>query len=146
MCLNCWFLWFKLKTVNTDSHPTLLVLWDKPTHFSAKMNSNNWRLVFFLKPTIELRLQVRWNKAIPRSHWWYCTRPNIMSTKYRSLKYIKTSYKCTSIMYLIKESWNFLYIQVIRSSCGHTHKHQVLYHIFSNYIGEDPMSYNASPK
>ena len=29
---------------------------------------------------------------------------------------------------------------------AHTHKHQVLYHIYSNEIGENSMSYNVSPK
>ena len=29
---------------------------------------------------------------------------------------------------------------------AHTHKHQVLYQIFPNDVGEDPMSHNASPK
>ena len=87
-------------------------------HCSAKMNSNNWRLVFFLKPTIELLLQVRWNQAIPGSHCLYLTLTNIMSTKYISLNYITTSYKCTSRRYLIKKSWKCLYIQVSRSLCG----------------------------
>ena len=90
----------------------------KHEHCSAKMNSNNWRLVCFLKPTIELLLQVRWNKAIPGSHYWYFTLPNIMSTKYISWKYRTTPYKCTSRRYLIKESWKCLYIQVSRSPCG----------------------------
>ena len=87
----------------------------KHEHCSAKMNSNNWRLVFFLKPTIELLLQVRGNQAMPGSHCFHCTLKNIMSTKYISWKYITTSYKCTSIRYLIKESWKCLYIQVSRS-------------------------------
>ena len=29
---------------------------------------------------------------------------------------------------------------------AHTHKHKVLYQICPNDIGEDPMSYNATPK
>ena len=78
----------------------------KLEHYFAKMNSNNWRLVCFLKPTTELLLQVRWNQAIPVSHLFHYTLPNIISTKYRSWKYITTSYKCTSRRYIIKESWS----------------------------------------
>ena len=29
---------------------------------------------------------------------------------------------------------------------AHTHKHKVLYYIFPNEIGEDPMSHNSTPK
>ena len=54
----------------------------KLEHFYAKMNSNNWRLVCFLKPTIELLLQVRWNQAMSGYQCFYSTLPNIMSTKY----------------------------------------------------------------
>ena len=89
----------------------------KLEHCSAKMNSNNWRLICFLERKIRLLLQVRWNQAIKGCHCLYCTLPNIMSIKYRSWKHITTSYKFTSISYLIKESWKCLYIQVSRSSC-----------------------------
>ena len=58
----------------------------KYEHCSTRMNSSNWSLVCCLKPKIKLLLQVRWNKAIPGSHCWYRTIPNIMSTKYRSWK------------------------------------------------------------
>ena len=55
----------------------------KLKHFYVKMNSNNERLVCFLKPTTKLLLQVRWNQEIPGSHCSYWTLTNIMSTKYR---------------------------------------------------------------
>ena len=86
----------------------------KLEHWSAKMNSNNWRLVCFLKPTIELLLPVRWNQVMPGSHFLYCTFTNIMNTKYISCN-ITTNTKMISQIHKNKICENNIYLHILET-------------------------------